>query len=355
MGSDLAAERGGLELVVDDRHRHHRPELAHARHRLGPGQQPAAQGAGDGGQHHVVHGAAVRATDPAVDREVGPDADETTLLRQHAGHRGVADGPPVRERRADARQPPGGGLRLPQHRGRVAADRADDDARGARATRSPRRPPGRPASAADAGATRRARAAWAPATRRAAPGPGRRSRRRPPGSGGTWTSTATRPPSSPSTRYISHSGRLRSSGRDTMRATSSRSWSWRAGARERGPADVVGEVEARCVHPHRVGEVAGHPPEPLPVARHEGDPVTDQPHQGGVVEARVAGLEDLHGRVVHRGRRRLVGQEGQVARPQPVAHRHPLPSLVSARLGFFQSPRRATGSCEGEGNPCVTS
>ena len=46
--------------------------------------------------------------------------------------------------------------------------------------------------------------------------------------------TAKRPPASPSTRYISHSGRLRSSARDCTRATSSRNCSSEPG---RGSAE----------------------------------------------------------------------------------------------------------------------
>ena len=63
VGGDLAAERGRLELAVDDRDRHHRPDLAHPAHRLGARHQPGAQRAGDGGQDDVVDGAAVRLAD----------------------------------------------------------------------------------------------------------------------------------------------------------------------------------------------------------------------------------------------------------------------------------------------------
>ncbi len=92
-------------------------------------------------------------------------------------------------------------------------------------------------------------------------------------------------------------------------------------ARQRGAAYVVADVELLVVAPHRRREAAGHGAHPLPVARHERDPVQDQRDQPVVVEAGVAGLEDLDRRVVQRGRRRFCGQEGQVPRTDPLAHR----------------------------------
>ncbi len=96
-----------------------------------------------------------------------------------------------------------------------------------------------------------------------------------------------------------------------------------ARARQRGAAYVVADLEVRVVDPHGVGEPARHRLQPLAVAGHEGDPVGDQLHEAGVVEARVSGLEDLHRGVVHRRRGGLGGQQGQVPRPQPLGHVSP--------------------------------
>ncbi len=90
---------------------------------------------------------------------------------------------------------------------------------------------------------------------------------------------ANRPSSRPSIRYISHSGRLRSSGRAMIRATRSSSCVHRARTRHRGLAHVVGQVEVVVVDPHRRGEAARHVEQPLAVARHEGEPVADQRDQ----------------------------------------------------------------------------
>ena len=105
-----------------------------------------------------------------------------------------------------------------------------------------------------------------------------------------------------------------------IRAVSSRSWSRVPGRGQRRAAYVVGEVEVLVVDPDRVGEAARDAAYVLAVARHERDPVVDVRQQGVVVEARVARVEDLEGRVVHGRLRRLLGQQSEVARAQPLAH-----------------------------------
>ena len=61
-----------------------------------------------------------------------------------------------------------------------------------------------------------------------------------------------------------------------------------ARTRQRRASHVVGDVEVRVVDPHRVGEIAGHGAQLLPVPRRERDPLLEQPHQPVVVEARSA-------------------------------------------------------------------
>ena len=97
--------------------------------------------------------------------------------------------------------------------------------------------------------------------------------------------TATRPPARPSTRYISHSGRLRSSSRDRIRAQNSSSCAIVTRTGQRRAPHVVGDVEIRVVDPHRVREVPRHGTHPLPIPRRERDPLLDQPEQPLVVEA----------------------------------------------------------------------
>ena len=94
----------------------------------------------------------------------------------------------------------------------------------------------------------------------------------------------------------------------------------RAGAGQCGAAYVVGEVEVLVVDPDRVGQAAGDAAYVLAVAGHERDPVVDVRQQRVVVEAGVTGVEDLERRVVHRRLRRLLGQQREVARAQPLAH-----------------------------------
>ena len=89
----------------------------------------------------------------------------------------------------------------------------------------------------------------------------------------------------PSTRYISHSGRLRSSGRLCSRARRARAAGRRCPAWAAGAADVVGDVEVDVVDPDRVGDAAGHPLDLLAVARHQRDALADQLDQAVVVEA----------------------------------------------------------------------
>ena len=97
----------------------------------------------------------------------------------------------------------------------------------------------------------------------------------------------------------------------------------RSRARQRGASYVVAEVEALVVHPGRVGQPPRHQLQALPVARDEGDPVGDQLHEPVVVEAGLPRVEDLHRRVVHGRRGGLCGQDGQVPRPEPLAHLMP--------------------------------
>ena len=77
----------GLELVVDDRHRHDRLDGPQPAQRLGARHQPAAEAAGDGGEDDVVDGAAVHLADRAVVGELGAHGDEPALLREPAVHR----------------------------------------------------------------------------------------------------------------------------------------------------------------------------------------------------------------------------------------------------------------------------
>ena len=196
----LGAERGRLELVVDDRHRDDRLELAHARHRLRARQQPAAQGSGDRGEHDVVDRAAVRLPDPAVDGEVGAHRDEPALLRERTGDRGVADGPAVGQGRADLGEPPEPAAGRAQRELGVRLHGAENG-RGVRQRLLQRiRDQGRGATVAAAAATRPGRGSSAQARRRAAPGRGRRSRHRRPGSGGTSTAGRTGRPRAPRSR-----------------------------------------------------------------------------------------------------------------------------------------------------------
>ena len=102
---------------------------------------------------------------------------------------------------------------------------------------------------------------------------------------------------------------------------------------QRRAAYVIAEVEVGVVDPDRVGQPAGDRPQLLPVARDERDPVADQLHQPVVVEARVAGVEDLDGGVVHRGGRRLEREELQVAGAQPLMHPVSSDSSVSTVQG----------------------
>ncbi len=93
-----------------------------------------------------------------------------------------------------------------------------------------------------------------------------------------------------------------------------------ARTRQRGAAYVVGEVEVLVVDPDGVGQAARDAAYVLAVARHERDPVVDVGQQRVVVEVRVGRVEDLQRGVVHRRLRRLLRQQGEVARAQPLAH-----------------------------------
>ena len=109
VAGDLGAERGGLELVVDDRHRHHRAQLSHRRGRGAAGHQPGPEGAGHGGQDDVVDRAAVHLAHLAVVLEVGAHGDEPALLGQLRRQRRLRVRAAVGERVDDGADPDAGG------------------------------------------------------------------------------------------------------------------------------------------------------------------------------------------------------------------------------------------------------
>ena len=125
--------------------------------------------------------------------------------------------------------------------------------------------------------------------------------------------------SRPSMTYSSHSGRSRSSGRETSRATWMHSWRQSPGCRQGDVADVELEVEVRILDPVRVVEVERHPHEPL--AEH-----------AGLVQPLVDVLEDAL------ERHRPAGRGGRVVDRDPAA-RHVRPR----RLGVEE---RSIHPCE---------
>ena len=121
VAGDLGAERGGLEVVVDDRHRHDRLDRAQPAHRLRPGHQPAAEAPGEGREDDVVDGAAVHLADPAVVGELGAHGDEAALLRQLAVDRRGVDRPAPGQGVGHLGDPATGRGRLPGERLGVGA------------------------------------------------------------------------------------------------------------------------------------------------------------------------------------------------------------------------------------------
>ena len=110
------------------------------------------------------------------------------------------------------------------------------------------------------------------------------------------------------------------------------------GAWKSRSAHVVGELEVRIIDPDRRRQPARDPLQPLPVARDEGDAVRDQVDQPVVVQPRLARVEDLEGRVVHRRPGGLDGQERQVPRPQPLAHVCPFVMVSGATASRPPAP-----------------
>ena len=134
-------------------------------------------------------------------------------------------------------------------------------------------------------------------------------------------SSATRPSAEALDEVDLPQRRLRSSGRETIRATSSRSCSRCPGAAARSGARGS-RGRSRVVDPDRVGQVAGHrrPAAGSGARTRSGRRPARPARRSRSPRARV---EDLDGRVVAGRGRRLLGQEGQVARPQPLAHLPP--------------------------------
>ena len=87
-----------------------------------------------------------------------------------------------------------------------------------------------------------------------------------------------------------------------------------AGLGQGAAPDVVGDVEVLVVHPDRVRQPPGDPPDLLPVPRYERDPVVDQGDQPVVTQPADRLLEDEHAAHVHRCGGRFCGEERPVQR-----------------------------------------
>ena len=124
--------------------------------------------------------------------------------------------------------------------------------------------------------------------------------------------SAKRPSSSPCTSHSSHSGFVRSSRCEWIRAASARSCSSVPGSGSAGVAQVVLEVEARVVDPQRPAGLQRRDGELLPVARDEVQPAAHV--VGEVGERRRRPLEDHHRADVHVRVLALLGEEGGVHR-----------------------------------------
>lgn len=143
---------------------------------------------------------------------------------------------------------------------------------------------------------------------------------------------ANRPPLSPSTTHVSHSGRARSSGCEAMRPVSAFSCAAPPG-RGSAVAHVVVDVEVRIVDPHRrqrfVGQIdvaeseqpgaapAGAPQQLLAVARHLFEQALGVVADGGEIDAPATagertGLEDRHPDHAHVALACLLDQEREI-------------------------------------------
>ncbi len=339
VGGDLATERGGLELLVDHRDGRDGVDAAEPGHRFRAGHQPRAQTAGDRCQDDVVDGAAVDLPNLAVVGQPGVDGDHSTLLGERPTDRGGALGLAAGERGRHPADPLAGGAGLAERRGGGHQRGVDDGGRFGQ------RVPERAHDQADR----------------------RRSPVRLPGVGlevlrlrchveqqlaevdGVHSVderlvglVEQRHPAGAETldevdlpqRSAAVEGPRHNPGNELSELVVG------PGARQGGAAYVIADVEVLVVAPQRRGQVPGHGAHPLPVARHERDPVEDQRHQPVVVEPGITGLEDLDRRVVHRRRRRFGSQESQVTRTDPLAHRLNLSCPADrwrprlARMGF---------------------
>ena len=287
-----------------------------------PGHQPAAQTAGDGGQDDVVDGAAVQVTDGAVVGQLGVDRHDPALLAVGADERALVGGPAPGHSSDDATGGLRGGVGGAQQRRGTGADGVGGDLAGAQGVaqrtdgqaagrRSPARGPLVAAQALDLGALveqHLPQVDGGHAVHERLVG----LRQHRDAAVGEALDEVDLP---------QRLGAVQRTGDDAGDQLAQLLEA--AGARQCGAAYVVAEVEVRVVDPDRVGQPAGDLLDLLPVARHERDPVTDQLDQLVVVEARVARVEDLDRGVVHGRRRRLLGQEGEVPGPEPLAHRVP--------------------------------
>ena len=143
--------------------------------------------------------------------------------------------------------------------------------------------------------------------------------------------SAKRSSSRPSISHISHSGFERSSCWEKIRAVRSCSCSHAAGGGQRGVADVVLEVEAGVIDPHRASAVDRCVGELVAVARDQVQSPADLLEE--LVHARRRAFDDRQAADVHVRDGALLVQERGVYRRQPVEV-----ALGHQRLAYLGDP-----------------
>src|SRR4029450_509229 len=84
--------------------------------------------------------------------------------------------------------------------------------------------------------------------------------------------------------------------------------------RQRGASYVEGQIEVLIIDPPRGAEPRRNTAHPLPIPRHECDPLADEPDQALVLEAPRTRVENVDRTDVAWSVRRIQGQQGNLER-----------------------------------------
>src|SRR5215208_3322852 len=116
-----------------------------------------------------------------------------------------------------------------------------------------------------------------------------------------------------------------------------------ARVRQRRAADVKREVKVLIIDPDRSGKLRGNAAHPLPIPRHESDPLPDERDQPLVVKALWTGVEDVDGTDMAGRVCGVQGQQRDLEGRKPLRHASPSCLEFLEPLRYYRQLQASVG------------